>query len=107
MAIVKAMTQEEIYPDFIVVDGSEGGTGAAPVEFVNSVGMPLREALHFVNMTLIGAGIRDRVRLGASGQIISGADIATALALGADWCNAARGFMSSEERGVGHEGVSM
>src|SRR3546814_3002540 len=93
MAIVKAMTQEEIYPDFIVVDGSEGGTGAAPVEFVNSVGMPLREALHFVNMTLIGAGIRDRVRLGASGKIISGADIATALALGADWCNAARGFM--------------
>src|SRR3546814_11152281 len=55
--------------------------------------MPLREALHFVNMTLIGAGIRDRVRLGASGKIISGADIATALALGADWCTAARGFM--------------
>lgn len=93
MAIVKAMTQEGIYPDFIVVDGSEGGTGAAPVEFVNSVGTPLREGLHFVNMTLVGAGIRDRIRLGASGKIISGADIVTALALGADWCNSARGFM--------------
>ena len=93
MAIVKAMTEEDVYPDFIVVDGSEGGTGAAPVEFTNSVGMPLREGLHFVNMTLIGAGIRDRIRIGASGKIISGADIAAALALGADWCNSARGFM--------------
>ncbi|MEQ8397636.1 FMN-binding glutamate synthase family protein [Thalassobaculum sp.] len=93
MAVVKAMIQEEIYPDFIVVDGSEGGTGAAPVEFTNSVGMPLREGLHFVNMALIGAGIRNRIRIGASGKIISGADIGTALALGADWCNSARGFM--------------
>ncbi len=93
MAVVKAMVQEDIYPDFIVVDGSEGGTGAAPVEFVNSVGMPLREGLHFVNMTLIGAGIRDRIRIGAAGKIISGADIGTAIALGADWCNSARGFM--------------
>lgn len=93
MAIVKAMKQEDIYPDFIVVDGSEGGTGAAPVEFTNSLGMPLREGLHFVNMTLVGAGIRDRIRIGASGKIISGADIAMALALGADWCNSARGFM--------------
>jgi len=93
MGVVKAMIQEDIYPDFIVVDGSEGGTGAAPVEFANSVGMPLREGLHFVNMTLLGAGIRGRIRIGASGKIISGADIGTALALGADWCNAARGFM--------------
>lgn len=93
MAVVKAMCQEDIYPDFIVVDGSEGGTGAAPVEFTNSVGMPLREGLHFVNMTLVGAGIRDRISIGASGKIISGADIAMALALGADWCNSARGFM--------------
>ncbi|UUX51853.1 FMN-binding glutamate synthase family protein [Nisaea acidiphila] len=93
MAICKAMIARGSYPDFIVVDGKEGGTGAAPVEFTNSLGMPLREGLHFVHMTLTGAGIRDRVRLGASGKIISGADIATALALGADWCNAARGFM--------------
>ncbi|WP_420403279.1 FMN-binding glutamate synthase family protein [Nisaea sp.] len=93
MAICRAMIARGTYPDFIVVDGKEGGTGAAPVEFTNSLGMPLREGLHFVHMTLIGAGIRERVRIGASGKIISGADIATALALGADWCNSARGFM--------------
>ena len=93
MAICKAMIAQKTYPDFIVVDGKEGGTGAAPVEFTNSLGMPLREGLHFVHMTLVGAGIREHIRIGASGKIISGADMATALALGADWCNAARGFM--------------
>ncbi|MEQ8332340.1 FMN-binding glutamate synthase family protein [Nisaea sp.] len=93
MAICKAMIAAETYPDFIVVDGKEGGTGAAPVEFTNSLGMPLREGLHFVHMTLVGAGIREHIRIGASGKIISGADMAAALALGADWCNAARGFM--------------
>ncbi|WP_319024882.1 FMN-binding glutamate synthase family protein [Nisaea sediminum] len=93
MAICKAMIAQGAYPDFIVVDGKEGGTGAAPVEFTNSLGMPLREGLHFVHQTLIGAGLRERIRIGASGKIISGADIATALALGADWCNSARGFM--------------
>ncbi|MAO93597.1 MAG: FMN-binding glutamate synthase family protein [Rhodospirillales bacterium] len=93
MAIVKAMIKSDVYPDFIVIDGKEGGTGAAPVEFANSVGLPLRDGLHFANMTLIGAGIRDKIRVGASGKIVSGADMTQAMALGADWCNSARGFM--------------
>lgn len=95
MAIVKAMLERDCYPDFIVVDGKEGGTGAAPVEFTNSLGLPMRDGLHFVNMTLIGAGIRDKIKIGASGKIVSGADMARAFALGADWCNSARGFMFS------------
>ncbi len=93
MAIVKAMVERNSYPDFIVVDGKEGGTGAAPVEFSNSLGQPLRDGLHFVHMTLTGAGIRDQIKIGASGKIVSGADMARAMALGADWCNSARGFM--------------
>lgn len=93
MGIVKAMLERDSYPDFIVVDGKEGGTGAAPVEFSNSLGLPLRDGLHFVNQTLIGAGIRDKIKIGASGKIVSGADMARAFALGADWCNSARGFM--------------
>ena len=95
MAIVKAMMERDCYPDFIVIDGKEGGTGAAPVEFSNSLGLPLRDGLHFANMTLIGAGVRDRIKIGASGKIVSGADMARAFALGADWCNSARGFMFS------------
>jgi glutamate synthase domain-containing protein 2 len=95
MAIIKAMLKRDCYPDFIVIDGKEGGTGAAPVEFSNSLGLPLRDGLHFVNMVLIGAGIRDKIKLGASGKIVSGADMARAFALGADWCNSARGFMFS------------
>lgn len=95
MAIIKAMLERKCYPDFIVIDGKEGGTGAAPVEFSNSLGLPLRDGLHFVNMALIGAGIRDKIKLGASGKIVSGADMARAFALGADWCNSARGFMFS------------
>src|SRR5262249_24618910 len=81
------------YPDFIVVDGKEGGTGAAPLEFIDHLGMPLREGLTFVHNALIGIGARDRIRIGASGKIISAFDIARAMALGADWCNSARGFM--------------
>jgi len=93
MAIVKAMLQTGIYPDYIVVDGSEGGTGAAPVEFSNHMGMPLREGLLLVHNTLVGAGLREHIKIGASGKIISAFDIVRALALGADWVNSARGFL--------------
>jgi glutamate synthase domain-containing protein 2 len=93
LAVCKAMTETGILPDFIVVDGMEGGTGAAPLEFMDHLGMPLREALVFVNDALIGIGVRDRIRIGASGKIATGFDMARAFALGADWCNAARGFM--------------
>lgn len=93
MAICKAMIETGITPDFIVVDGKEGGTGAAPMEFMDHVGMPLRDGLTFVHNALVGIGLRDRVRIGASGKIISAFDMARVMALGADWCNAARGFM--------------
>ncbi len=93
MAVCKAMLETEIYPDFIVVDGKEGGTGAAPLEFADHLGMPLREGLNFVHNALIGIGARDRIKIGASGKIISAFDIARVMALGADWCNSARGFM--------------
>jgi glutamate synthase domain-containing protein 2 len=92
-AIAKAMVKTGITPDFIVVDGSEGGTGAAPVEFTDHVGVPLREALLLVHNTLVGVGMRDRVKIGASGKIVSAFDIAKTMAMGADWCNSARGFM--------------
>ena len=92
-AIVKAMLHTGITPDFIVIDGAEGGTGAAPVEFVDHVGTPLREALRLVHNTLVGVNLRDRIKLGASGKIITAFDMARVLAMGADWCNAARGFM--------------
>jgi glutamate synthase domain-containing protein 2 len=91
--IAKAMLHTNIYPDFIVVDGSEGGTGAAPVEFTDHVGLPLREGLRLVHNTLVGIGKRQQIRVGASGKIISGYDIIRAIAIGADWCNSARGFM--------------
>lgn len=93
MCIVKAMLKTGILPDFIVVDGKEGGTGAAPVEFANRVGMPMREGLTFVHNALRGAGVRDQIKIGAAGKIVSAFDIAQTLALGADWCNAARGYM--------------
>ena len=93
MGIVKAMLATGIVPDFIVVDGAEGGTGAAPLEFTDHLGMPLREGLLFVHNTLVGAGLRDQVKLGAAGRITSAFDIAAILALGADWVNAGRGFM--------------
>ena len=91
--IAKAMHQSGIYPDFIVIDGGEGGTGAAPLEFTDHVGAPLREALLLVHNTLVGLDLRDKIRLGASGKVVTAFDIARTLALGADWCNAARGFM--------------
>jgi glutamate synthase domain-containing protein 2 len=93
LAICKAMLETKIYPDFIVVDGKEGGTGAAPMEFVDHIGKPMRQGLYFVHNALIGIGVRDRVKLGAAGKIITAFDIVRAMALGADWCNAARGFM--------------
>jgi len=93
LAVCKAMLQTQIYPDFIVVDGTEGGTGAAPLEFLDHLGMPMREGLNFVHNALIGINARDRIKLGAAGKIVSAFDIARAMALGADWCNSARGFM--------------
>ena len=91
--IAKAMQKTGIYPDFIVMDGSEGGTGAAPVEFTDHMGMPMLEGLRLVHNTLVGLKLRKQIRLGASGKIISGFDVMRTLALGADWCNSARGFM--------------
>jgi len=93
LALVKAMLETASTPDFIVVDGKEGGTGAAPLEFVDHIGMPLRDGLSFAHNALIGVGLRERVKLAASGRIITGFDMARVMALGADWCNAARGFM--------------
>lgn len=92
-AIAKAMIKTGIKPDFIVVDGAEGGTGAAPVELVNHVGTPLREAVRLVHNTLVGLNIRDEIKIGASGKIVSAFDMARIMALGADWCNSARAFM--------------
>ncbi len=93
LGIVKAMLETGLKPDFIVVDGKEGGTGAAPLEFMDHIGMPLRDGLAFVNAALVGADLRHDIRLGCAGKIISGFDMARVMALGADWCNAARGFM--------------
>ncbi|MGQ0800779.1 MAG: FMN-binding glutamate synthase family protein [Pseudomarimonas sp.] len=92
-AIAKAMVASGITPDFIVVDGGEGGTGAAPLEFSNHVGAPLREALLLVHNTLVGLNLRGQIRIGAAGKIVTAFDIARIIALGADWCNSARGFM--------------
>jgi len=91
--IVKAMLESGILPDFITVDGAEGGTGAAPLEFSDSVGTPLSEGLAFVHYALVGAGLRDQIRLIASGKVNTGFQIATKAALGADMCNAARAMM--------------
>lgn len=93
LAICKAMLQTGIYPDFIVVDGKEGGTGAAPMEFLDHVGKPMRQGLHLVHSALVGIGARHRIKIGAAGKIITAFDIIRAMALGADWCNSARGFM--------------
>ena len=92
-AIAKAMLASGITPDFIVVDGAEGGTGAAPAEFVDHMGMPMQEGLLLVHNTLVGLNLRERIRIGASGKVITAFDIARTLAIGADWCNSARGFM--------------
>ena len=93
MGIAKAMLATGITPDFIVVDGKEGGTGAAPREFSDNIGVPMREGLMFVHNTLVGLNLRDKIRIGAAGKIVSAFDIASVLALGADWVNSARGFM--------------
>jgi glutamate synthase domain-containing protein 2 len=95
LAICKAMLQTGIYPDFIVVDGNEGGTGAAPLEFMDHLGMPMREGVNFVHNALVGINARDRIRIGAAGKIATAFDMARAMAIGADWCNSARGFMFS------------
>ena len=94
-AIVKAMQETGLTPDFIVVDGAEGGTGAAPVEFIDHVGAPLQEGLLLVHNTLVGVGLRERIKIGCAGKVITAFDLARMIALGADWCNAARGFMMS------------
>ena len=91
--MAKAMLETGIVPDFIVVDGGEGGTGAAPLEFSDHVGAPLHEALMLVHNTLVGIDLRERIRIGAAGKVITAFDIARTIAMGADWCNAARGFM--------------
>jgi glutamate synthase domain-containing protein 2 len=91
--IAKAMVETGITPDFIVVDGAEGGTGAAPLEFTDHVGAPLQEGLLLVHNTLVGLTLRDKISIGCAGKVVSAFDIARMMALGADWCNAARGFM--------------
>ncbi|WP_316804384.1 FMN-binding glutamate synthase family protein [Pedobacter nototheniae] len=92
-AICKAMIETGIYPDFITVDGGEGGTGAAPQEFSNSVGMPLREAVAFVYDVLNGFNLKQHIKIIASGKVATGFDLVKNIALGADMCNAARGMM--------------
>lgn len=91
--ICKAMVSTGIKPDYIVVDGGEGGTGAAPVEFSDSVGMPFIDALAFVTDTLTEMGLKDEIKIGGSGKIASGFHILRALAIGADFCYSARGMM--------------
>ncbi len=93
LSICKAMLEANVTPDYIAVDGAEGGTGAAPLEFADHMGMPLREGLAFVHNALVGVNLRARLRLGASGKIASAFDMARVMALGADWCNAGRSFM--------------
>ena len=95
MAIVKAMLATQILPDFITVDGAEGGTGAAPVEYSNRLGIPGDEGLSFVNNCLIGVNLRSKIKIIASGKIASGFDIVKKIALGADTCNIARAMMLS------------
>jgi glutamate synthase domain-containing protein 2 len=93
LAVCKAMVAEGVAPDFIIVDGAEGGTGAAPMEYEDNMGTPLTEGLMMVHNALTGAGLRDRVRLGASGKVATGSDVVKRLAQGADYTNAARAMM--------------
>jgi glutamate synthase domain-containing protein 2 len=93
LAICKAMADEGVTPDFIVVDGAEGGTGAAPMEYEDHVGTPLTEGLMTVHNALVGTGLRDRVRIGASGKVATGSDLVKRIAQGADYTNAARAMM--------------
>jgi len=95
LGICKAMVQLNTYPDFITIDGGEGGTGAAPPEFTNFVGMPLLDAIAFADDALRGFGIREHIKIDCSGKILTGFHIVRAMALGADLCNAARAMMLS------------
>jgi glutamate synthase domain-containing protein 2 len=95
VALCKAMLETEQLPDYIAIDGGEGGTGAAPLEFSNAVGAPLFDGLNLVQNALVGFGLRDRLRLVASGGTMTGFDLATRLAAGADLVQAARAFMLS------------
>jgi glutamate synthase domain-containing protein 2 len=95
ISIIKTMVLEKKYIDFITVDGAEGGTGAAPAEFTDHLGSPLKDAIIFVDNVLVGSNLRDRVKIGVSGKIVSAFDIAHMCALGADWVNMARPFMFS------------
>jgi glutamate synthase domain-containing protein 2 len=92
-SVFKAMLKTEIFPDFITVDGAEGGTGAAPLEFSDSVGTPLNEGLILVTNALVGTGLREQVRIIAAGKITTGFNVASKIAMGADLCNSARGMM--------------
>ena len=93
LAICKAMLAEGVTPDFIVVDGSEGGTGAAPLEFEDHVGTPLTEGLITVRNALVGVGLKDRIAIGGSGKVATGSDVLKRMAQGADYTNAARAMM--------------
>ncbi len=93
MALVRAIVETRVVPDFITVDGAEGGTGAAPLEFSNSVGMPLADGLTLVHNLLTGAGVRSQLRIISAGKIATGFHVLRHLALGADLCNSARGMM--------------
>jgi glutamate synthase domain-containing protein 2 len=93
LAVCRAMVAEGVTPDFVVVDGAEGGTGAPPAEPSGRLGMPLTEGLITVHNALVGAGLRDRVRIGASGRVATGSDIVGRLVQGADYTNAARAMM--------------
>ena len=95
LALCKAMRQTGIMPDFVVVDGAEGGTGAAPAEFMDHIGAPLRQGLVLVRNALVGCDLKQHVRVAASGKQISAFSMAASMALGADWINTARGFMFS------------
>ena len=93
LAICKAMVETRLHPDFITVDGGEGGTGAAPLEFSNSIGTPLSEGLVFVHNALVGFDLRDKIKIIAAGKIVSGFNMASRIALGADLCYSARAMM--------------
>ncbi len=93
LAICKAMLETSITPDFITVDGAEGGTGASPIEMINSIGTPLRDGLNFVNNALIGSGLRGQIRIIAAGKVASAFHMLRLMALGADTINAARAMM--------------
>src|SRR3546814_19603271 len=106
-AVAKAMQETGILPDFIVVDGAEGGTGASPAEFIDHVGLPIPEALMLVHNTLVGIGLRNRIRVVAAGQTTSAFAIARTMAMGADWCHAARRLIFHRKYGVSGKGVSV